>query len=283
MSKTPTVWINGELMPADEVRISPFDLGLSVGFGVFETMAAYEGKVFAYGLHHARLEHSAHTLGLTAPGQAEVEAAMNQVIGANQYQQGRCRIRVSISGGDNPLHGGEQVGKVMVTAAPVAEVARLATLVPVPYSTNEYTATSGIKSTSYADHVLAYRYALRAGGDEALMLNTRGHLCEGAMSNVFLVSDGVVKTPPLSSGCLPGVTRGIVIGLCEESGVKLEECELTERDAFAADELFLTSSLREVQAAVMLGDERARREAAGEITARLAEAYTNFVRKELGL
>ena len=110
------------------------------------------------------------------------------------------------------------------------------------------------------------------------MLNTRGQLCEGAMSNVFLVRDGVVKTPALSSGCLAGVTRGIVIGLCAELGLPVEQCDLGEREAFDADELFLTSSLREVQPAVMLGEERG---GAGEISEQLSKAYTQYVRKEL--
>jgi len=281
MSDTSVIWINGELKPAGEVHISPYDLGLTVGLGVFETMAVYDGKVFAYDLHHARLEHSAQTLGLVVPDQSMVENAMAQLVRENGCLKGRFRVRVSVSGGVNPMQGGDQPGNVIITVAPAPEPAKLAILVPVPYYINDCTATSGVKSSSYADHLLAYRYALRAGGDEALMLNTRGQLCEGAMSNVFLVRDGVVKTPPLSSGCLAGVTRGIVLSLCKEEGLQVEECDLGERDAFDADELFLTSSLREVQAAVMLDSGESEQACPGEVTRHLAERYHQYLGKEL--
>ena len=147
---------------------------------------------------------------------------------------------------------------------------------------NERAATAGVKSTSYADHVLAYRHALNAGADEALMLNSQGHLAEGSMSNVFVVKDGVVQTPSLASGCLPGVTRQLVIGLCADLDLPIKECQLGEQDIDRADEIFLTSSLREIQAAVLLGPEaRATEAVTGEVTVRLAEAYAEMVRKEL--
>ena len=158
----------------------------------------------------------------------------------------------------------------------------LAKLAWVPFVINERAATAGVKSTSYADHVLAYRHALNAGADEALMLNSQGHLAEGSMSNVFVVKDGVVQTPSLASGCLPGVTRQLVIDLCADLDLPVEECQLGVQDIDNADEIFLTSSLREIQAAVLLGTEaRATEAVTGEVTGRLAEAYAEMVRKEL--
>ena len=285
MSDAPKVWINGELLPADEVRVSPFDLGLTVGLGVFETMVAYQGKVFAYDLHHRRLEASAEVLGIAVPEQELIEKAMNEVIGQQDIQAGRLRVRVSLSGGNNALQGGDQQGNLMVSAVtiPVAHDRDLAKLVQVPFTINEHAATSGLKSASYADHVLAYRYALKRGGDEALMLNTRGEVCEAAMSNLFVVKDGVVKTPALSSGCLAGVTRELIIRQCLEHNLPVQECDLVLEDVHAADELFLTSSVRELQGAVLMGDERDQHDTSGEITRRLSGAYTELVRKELGL
>ena len=114
------------------------------------------------------------------------------------------------------------------------------------------------------------------------MLNSQGHLAEGAMSNVFVVKDGVVQTPSLASGCLPGVTRQLVIGLCADLDLPIKECQLGAQDIDRADEIFLTSSLREIQAAVLLGPEaRATEAVTGEVTVRLAEAYAEMVRKEL--
>ena len=279
--------LNGELISANEACVSPFDLGLTVGLGVFETMAAYDGKVFAYDLHHARLIKSAEVFGLHVPERSVITAAITEVIDANHYHQGRYRIRVTLTGGVNQLGGGREQGDVMVTAqaarpAYSASGGDSAKLAWVPFVINERAATAGVKSTSYADHVLAYRHALNAGADEALMLNSQGHLAEGSMSNVFVVKDGVVQTPSLASGCLPGVTRQLVVALCADLDLPVKECQLGEQDIDSADEIFLTSSLREIQAAVLLGPEARVTEAVtGEVTVRLAEAYAEMVRKEL--
>ena len=276
--------LNGELISANEACVSPFDLGLTVGLGVFETMAAYDGKVFAYDLHHARLIKSAEVFALPVPERSVITAAITEVIDANHYHQGRYRIRVTLTGGVNQLGGGREQGDVMVTAqaADSASGGDSAKLAWVPFVINERAATAGVKSTSYADHVLAYRHALNAGADEALMLNSQGHLAEGSMSNVFVVKDGVVQTPSLASGCLPGVTRQLVIGLCADLDLPVKECQLGAQDIDRADEIFLTSSLREIQAAVLLGPEaRATEAVTGDVTGRLAEAYAEMVRKEL--
>ena len=103
------------------------------------------------------------------------------------------------------------------------------------------------------------------------------------MSNVFLVKDGVVKTPSLASGCLAGVTRGLVIGLCAELGMPVKECDLYEKDVLEADEWFLTSSVREVQPAVMMGDDGDAAKSGGEVSKRLSAAYVELVRRELAL
>ena len=276
--------LNGELISANEACVSPFDLGLTVGLGVFETMAAYDGKVFAYDLHHARLIKSAEVFALPVPERSVITAAITEVIEANHYHQGRYRIRVTLTGGVNQLGGGSEQGDVMVTARPAdsASGSDSAKLAWVPFVINERAATAGVKSTSYADHVLAYRHALNAGADEALMLNSQGHLAEASMSNVFVVKDSVVRTPSLASGCLPGVTRQLVIGLCADLDLPIMECQLGEQDIDNADEIFLTSSLREIQAAALLGTEaRATEAVTGEVTVRLAEAYAEMVRKEL--
>ena len=292
MTAAPMIWFNGELISANDACVSPFDLGLTVGLGVFETMAAYDGKVFAYDLHHARLIKSAEVFALPVPERSVISAAIAEVIEANHYHQGRYRIRVTLSGGANQLGGGRQQGDVMVTARSADSASDgssdgssgsdLAKLAWVPFVINERAATAGVKSTSYADHVLAYRHALNAGADEALMLNSQGHLAEGSMSNVFVVKDGVVQTPSLASGCLPGVTRQLVINLCADLDLPVEECQLGVQDIDNADEIFLTSSLREIQAAVLLGTKaRATEAVTGEVTGRLAEAYAEMVRKEL--
>lgn len=281
MSTDPVIWCDGALIPSSEFGISPFDLGLTVGLGVFETMASYEGRVFAYGKHHSRLLQSAEIIGIDVPQRGVIEAAMTEVLMANDLASGRARVRLTLTGGVNPLAGGDKAGLAIITAvaadpAPGNTVARLAW---VPQVLNERAAGSGVKSISYAEQVLALRHARLMGADEALLLNSRACLAEGSMSNVFLVKDGVVRTPSLASGCLPGVTRQLVIALCNELGLALEQCELGKQDVDDADEIFLTSSVREIQGGCLLG---AGPPVVGDVTKQLAQAYGQLVRKETG-
>jgi len=271
------------LLKVDQWSVSPFDLGVTVGLGVFETMQAYDGQVFAYDRHHVRMLDGLSKLGFSLQSLAEVEVienAMLEVLVANHLVQGRARVRVSLSGGVNPLADGQALGHLTITAAPVSLPSSEVKLIEVPYPCNERSGLTGIKSSSYADNLLAWRHALSLGADEAVRSNTVGKLCEGAMSNIFLVSGGKVLTPSLDSGCLPGVTRAIVIELCQQEGIEIVECELTENDLNRADEVFITSSVREVQPAVLMGAPQA---ATMPITRQLARAYRDLVAKSLDL
>jgi len=269
-------------MAHDDMCVSPFDLGLTVGWGVFETMQGYDGKVFAYARHHERMLNGLLRLEFSPQSLAVIEViedAMRQVLVANHLDQGLARVRVSLSGGVNALSGGDSLGHLTVTAAPVSSPCSEAKLVTVPYPYNERSALAGIKSGSYADHLMAWRHALSLGADEAVRYNTVGKLCEGAMSNIFMVSGGKVLTPSLESGCLPGITRAIVIELCKQEGIDAIECDLTEGDLNQADEIFITSSVREVQSAELIGNKR---NATKPITQQLARAYRDLVKRSTG-
>lgn len=268
-------------MAHDDMCVSPFDLGVTVGLGVFETMQAYDGKVFAYARHHERMLNGVSRLKLapqSLPAVEIVENAMREVLVANDLGRGRARVRVSLSGGMNPLSGGQAWGHLTVTAVPVSSPCSEAKLVTVPYPYNERSALAGVKSSSYADHLMAWRHALSLGADEAVRYNTVGQLCEGAMSNIFLVSGGKVFTPSLESGCLPGITRAIVIELCLQEEIEMVECELTEEDLNQADEIFITSSVREVQSAELIGNIS---NTAKPIARKLARAYSDLVKISL--
>lgn len=271
------------MLEVDQWAVSPFDLGVTVGLGLFETMPAYDGKVFAYDRHHERMRHGISRLELapqSLPAIEVIENAMREVLIANDLGQGRARVRVALSGGVNPLSGGQALGGLTITAAPVLSPSSVVKLIGVPYPCNERSALAGIKSSAYADHLMAWRHALSLGADEAVRYNTVGKLCEGAMSNIFLVSGGKVYTPSLDSGCLPGVTRAIVIELCIQEGIKIVECDLTEHDLNRADEIFMTSSVREVQPAKLLGAALATTK---PITRQLARAYRDWVAKSIDL
>ena len=243
----PVLWLDGELLSAGDARVSPFDHGLLVGDGVFETLRVYGGVPFAWTRHHRRLVRSAAGLGLTAPGSQELRVAVDEVLAANGLSEGR--VRLTVTGGPSPLGSerGDGPPTVIVVAAPAAPWPATVDVVIVPWSRNENGAVAGLKTTSYAENVRALAYARERDAGEAVFLNTRGEVCEATGSNLFAIRDGVVRTPPADAGCLLGVTRALILELCTENGMPAEEAVLRPAALHESDEAFLTSSTREVQ------------------------------------
>lgn len=238
-----TVWINGDLLPDNEARISVFDHGLTVGDAVFEAIKVTGGRPFALTRHLARLARSAAGLGLPELDLEQIRAGALAVIEAADPVP-LARVRITVTAGIAPL--GSERGNSAVTVIVATGVARPAAesidVVLVPWSRNEAGAVAGIKTTSYAENVRALAFATANGGSEAIFANTAGNLCEGSGTNVFIASGGRLITPPLSSGCLAGVTRGLVI---EWAGAVEEDIPAA---ALAdADEAFLTGTTRDVQ------------------------------------
>ena len=244
------VWLSvggepGELLDAERARVPVLDHGLTVGDGVFETLKVGDGVPFALTRHRRRLEVSARGLGLAVPADDVLHAAVGDVLGAaDEAVRARGRLRVTLTGGVAPLGSdrGSTPPTVVVAAAPLAPWPPAATVVTVPWARNERSAVAGLKTTSYAENVVALAHARAAGAAEALFADTSGRLSEGTGSNVFVVRDGRVLTPGLASGCLPGITRGLVLEWCGAA-----EADLSMRDLEDADEVFLTSSTRDVQ------------------------------------
>jgi branched-chain amino acid aminotransferase len=270
------LWLDRKLVPAGEARVSPFDHGLLVGDGVFETLRVYDGVPFAWTRHHQRLVRSAAGLGLTPPGSQELRAAVDAVLAANGLTEGR--VRLTVTGGPSPLGSerGDGPPTVMVVAAAAVPWPPTVDVVIVPWSRNENGAVAGLKTTSYAENVRALAYARERGGGEALFLNTRGELCEATGSNVFAIADGVLRTPPADAGCLLGVTRALVLELCAENGIPAEEAVLGPEAVRDADEAFLTSSTREVQPIASV-DGRALAAAPGPASEKLAGLLTELI------
>jgi branched-chain amino acid aminotransferase len=237
------VWISGKLLPDDEARISVFDHGLVVGDGVFETVKVAAGVPFALTRHLARLRRSAVGLGLGEPDTDQIRAGALEVIEASGKPP-LARLRITVTAGLAPL-GSERGGSpltAIVALAPQAAPAPSVDVVVVPWPRNEHGALAGLKTTSYGENVRALAYAAEHGGSEAIFANTAGNLCEGTGTNVFVVTGGRLVTPPLSAGCLAGVTRALVI---EWSGAVEEE--LPVGALAAAEEAFLSGTTRDVQ------------------------------------
>jgi branched-chain amino acid aminotransferase len=273
------VWVNGELVAEADARISPFDHGLLVGDGVFETMRVYGGVLFAWRRHLDRLVRSAAGLGIGVPDRVMLRGAADAVLAANRLQE--ARVRITITGGPSPLSSerGDGSATAIVAASALRPWPPTAEVVVVPWPRNERGAVAGLKTTSYAENVRALAYAHEHGASEAIFANTRDELCEATGSNVFVVRDGVVRTPPASAGCLLGVTRALVLESCAELSLRAEEVPLPIGALGTADEAFLTSTVREVQPIGSV-DGRPLPVAPGPVTTRLAAAFSALVARD---
>nr|WP_202036325.1 aminodeoxychorismate lyase [Streptomyces mexicanus] len=251
----------------EAARVSVLDHGLTVGDGIFETVKAVDGKPFALTRHLQRLTRSARGLGLPDPDHDEVRRACAAVLEANPMPLGR--LRITFTGGHGPLGSdrGDQGTTLVVALGETTRRPDSTAVVTVPWTRNERGALTGLKTTSYAENVVALAHAHRHGASEALFGNTAGRLCEGTGSNVFVVLDGEIHTPPLASGCLAGVTRALAI---EWTGAK--ETDLPLDVLREAEEVFLTSTLRDIQA-VHRVDDRELPGTAGPVTAKAMRIF----------
>jgi branched-chain amino acid aminotransferase len=204
----------------------------------------------------------------------ELREAGAAVLEANGWTAARTRIRITVTGGPAPL-GSErgEAGETTLVAASLLEPAGVsADVAVVPFTRNETGALAGLKTTSYGENVVALAYAKRRGAHEAIFANTKGSLCEGTGTNVFLVTEDGLVTPSLAAGCLAGVTRGLVLELCAQEEIAVVE-KLVSIDALhQTAEAFLTGTTREVQP-IRKVDDRELRLVPGEITGRLRAAF----------
>ncbi|MFR9799331.1 aminotransferase class IV [Streptomyces sp. MS06] len=261
------IWLDGGLTDIDSARVSVLDHGLTVGDGIFETVKAQQGRPFALTRHLDRLTRSARGLGLPDPDLDEVRRACAAVLEANPVPLGR--LRITYTGGHGPL-GSDRGAHPATLIVAIGETTRRpdsTAVLTVPWTRNERGALTGLKTTSYAENVVALARAREAGASEALFGNTAGNLCEGTGSNVFVVLDGEIHTPPLASGCLAGITRALV---AEWTGAR--ETDLPLEVLARADEIFLTSTLRDVQA-VHRADGRDLPGAPGPVTAKAMRVF----------
>jgi branched-chain amino acid aminotransferase len=237
------IWVNGTLVGDDEPAVAATDHGLLVGDGVFETAKVVDGVPFAMTRHLARLRRSAAGLDLAVPYDDDaLRTAVTATIAADEHPVGR--LRITVTGGPGPLGSGrgEAGPTVLIATAPAGTWDAVTSVVTVPWPRNERSAVAGLKTISYAENVVALTRAHETGATEAIMANLAGDLCEGTGSNVFVASEGELVTPPLSSGCLGGITRALVLESTDAVERPLPITALVE-----AEEAFLTSSTRDVQ------------------------------------
>jgi branched-chain amino acid aminotransferase len=235
------VWLDGALVDGDDAGVRVDDHGLTTGDGCFETLKVVDGTPFALSRHLRRLRRSCAGLGIEAPDDELVRDACGAVVAANGPEVGR--LRITVTAGPAPLGSGRGTGTptLAVVTGPRTRWEPTTAVALCPWVRNERSAVAGLKTTSYAENVVALAWANKRGCSEALLANTRGELCEGTGTNVFVVLDGALMTPPLDSGCLAGVTRELLLERVEGREEAIAVGRLAE-----ASEAFLTSSTRDV-------------------------------------
>lgn len=241
--------MNGALVDATDASVSVFDHGLLTGDGVFESIVIRHGALFALSRHLDRLFQSADRLGIAPPPVALLERWAREVAASSGFASGK--VRITVTGGRGVLGSARSDGEpfVIIAAEEAAPSRGPVRLVVAPWPKNERGPLAGAKTISYAENVVAFAHAKASGADEAIWINTAGDVCEGTGTNIFLGIGGRLVTPSLTSGCLAGVTRGLVLELvgCEERAVAGGELGEVE-------EAFLTSTTRGVQPVTAIGD-----------------------------
>jgi branched-chain amino acid aminotransferase len=263
------VWFNGSVLPdPDSAVIGVTDHGFTVGDGVFETLKVVDGVPFGLTRHLDRLAVSAAGLGLPAPDLGQVRDGVAAVLSGQVLQLGR--LRITYTAGPAPLGSGRGAGPatLVVIADAMAPAPDTTAVVRVPWVRNERSPIAGLKTTSYADNVVALARAKEEGATEAIFANTLGNLCEGTGANIGYVVGGEARTPSLASGCLAGVTRALLLEWCDVAEVDEPIAVLDE-----AEEVFLVSTTRDVQP-VHRVDGRGL-EAPGPVTRKLQETWAD--------
>ena len=279
------VFLNGELIPASQAKVSAFDGGFLHGTGLFETMRAYAGQVYRLDEHLDRLTNSANQLSIPLAGEKDhLRKAVLQTIEANGLSE--ARLRLTISRGDLRSDPDEQkVGTVLLTASqlqpyPAEFYQKGMTVVIADTKVSSSDPIARHKSTNYLSRLLVLRKAQQLKAGEALWFTELSHLAEGCISNVFLVKDNRLLTPSLAEPILPGITRAAVLELAQADNIAVSEQPLTIDDLLGAQEVFLTNSIMEIMPVCRIEKHVVGNEKPGPITGRLAELYQQDVERK---
>jgi branched-chain amino acid aminotransferase len=242
----PNVFHNDALLPIEKVRLSPGQAGLICGWGIFTTLRISRGEAFAYERHWRRLEKDAGLTRLPMPyTAAKVRVHLHEVIRANQVSEGCARIYLVYNtvGFWQSDEQRPQVDLIIYTAG-LPEHRHTVRLALREHGRHAASPLAGVKSISWLNNVWAVAEANKEGFDEVVLLNERGEAAECTSANIFAVKDGKILTPPLSSGCLEGVTRGILLEIAPEAGLPVVEQALRPEDLYSAEEVFISSTNR---------------------------------------
>jgi branched-chain amino acid aminotransferase len=282
------IYLNGRFVPRSKAKLSPLDHGFLYGYGLFETVRAYQGHIFHLDRHLSRLRRSAESIDLAKRLTAfNLEAACTKTLEANKLKDARLRLTVSAGEGDmTPDPSTCPSPTVLITAQ------NLIPLPPEKYESgfkaalsslrrNSQSPLSRLKSTCYMENILARMAARAAGCDEAILLNEKGYLAEGSTTNIFLASNGDLITPSLESGVLPGITREAVLEIARTANIKTIERQVELKELIEAEEAFITNSLLELMPLTWFEGKPIGSGKAGQLGKKLLAAYRKIVDEAL--
>ncbi|MDF1782021.1 MAG: D-amino acid aminotransferase [Alcanivoracaceae bacterium] len=281
-------YLNGELLPLEEARISPLDRGFLFADGIYEVIPAYSGVLFRLDEHLERLEHSLREIQLDNPHtRPQWKKILQSVIEKNGG--GNISVYLQITRGapakrDHayPEHCAPTVfAMTNPIATPAADTPDTCEGVAVITMDDIRWARCDIKSIALLPNVMMRQHAVQQGSAEAILIRD-GFATEGSATNFFIVSNGVVVTPPKSHLILPGITRDLTVELCQENGIAIEEREVTEIELKKADEIWLSSSTKEIVPVVTLNGNSVGNGEPGEIWKSVAHLYVHYKRKLCG-
>ncbi|MCA8983291.1 MAG: branched-chain-amino-acid transaminase [Planctomycetaceae bacterium] len=285
------VYMNGQLVPREQAVVSVFDHGLLYGDGVFEGIRVYGKRVFLLKEHVERLYESARAIRLVIPiSQAEMVAAVEQTVAANQIGDGYVRLVITRGAGSLGLDiRRTSHPQVIIIADNISLYPRelyetgLKLITASTIRNHPQALSPRIKSLNYLNNIMAKIEGTDADCLEALMLNHKGEVSECTGDNIFIVKHGIIKTPPTDAGILEGITRYAVIRLARQAGLTVQEVSLTRHDVYVAEECFLTGTAAEVIAAVSLDGRSIGAGVPGPITKDLKSRFEKLTRGELTL
>lgn len=282
------IWINNRIVDAKDAKISVFDRGFLYGDGVFETMRGYDGVVFKVDEHLNRLDRSLGVVKIKIPyTKAALKKRIHRLLKINKLKNAYIRLTVTRGEGTVGLAKTNCKNPTTVIVAkkftpyPAGMYKRGARVKIVKTRQNENSPVSGIKSVSFLNYILARLEAKEAGFDDAVMLNSKGQVCESTVSNIFLVKGRRLMTPLVKNGSLPGITRNAILESAPKVGLRAIEKTIRPGELYGADEVFLTNTLMEVMPVVWVDNHKIGSGKPGIFAKRLGLEYNNICKKRL--
>jgi branched-chain amino acid aminotransferase group I len=279
------VFLNGSFVTKDKARVSILDYGFLFGYGIFETMRTYKGKVFCLEMHLERLQAAASGIEINVEKEY-LKKVIYDTIRVNNLTESRVRLIVTPGEGTlSPDIKTCSTPTIIVFAVPYHPYSqdvydRGWRVIISKIRRNSQSPLPGMKSSNFLESMLVKQEARQAGVEDALMLNDKGLLAEASSSNVFIISNRILQTPCPGGGLLPGITRRLVLELAVELGIQSAECDITSEELLNASEVFLTNSMIEIMPVVKINDEIIGNGRPGLVTKALMHAYRKRVRAE---